>query len=407
MKRLTALALASAAFSFSVLFSAPGFAADYAEGLELYKAKNYKGASLKFEAAMRTNPRDEIVYYCALSNQLANNRARARQLYEYLNSSFPGSRYQSMATSALRSLGDVASPPSASGLSNPSSGSGGRSSQPSSSSQYSGPGRFTVPFKRGHGGSGGGVYIEVQVNNRPMTFHLDTGAHSTFMGANQLEELGLGRPAAGKKYKSGGVGDRQNMEAWDQKLDLKLGPIYVRDFNVTVQDFYEGEPLLGRDFLADWETTVDEGNRAVTFVRKGAGGTTTPRRQAAGTLDVPFQLEGRHMIVDGSVNGKPYKFYFDTGADGTCFSMKDLKALGLEDSLSGARQGLSQGVGGTTNTFFFTVNTVKVGPITKENYQVSAVESSQMGHPLLGQSFFGEYNYNIDEVNKVIHFKAP
>jgi predicted aspartyl protease len=382
---------------------------DFADGLNLYNQKNYRGAALKFESAMRTRPSDSAVYYCALANQMGNNRARARQLYEYLNSSFPGSKFSPMATSALRSLGDVGASAST-GVSSSSGSSSYSGSSSRSSSAYSGPTQFSVPFKRGRFNNGqGGVYLDVLVNNRPMTFHLDTGAHGTVMGDNQLQELGLSRPPAGEKHFSTGVGEREKIPTWSQKLDLKLGNIYMRDFEVSVADHYEGEPLLGRDFLRDWDVAIDENNRQATFTRRGATGAVASAsrssRSGRGIIDVPFTLEGRHMIVDGFVNSRPYKFYFDTGADNVCFSMKDLKKLGLEDALSSAEQGYSIGVGGRTPSYSFPINSLKVGPIVKENFKVTAVENSQMDHPLLGQTFFGSYNVLIDEANKVIHFK--
>jgi clan AA aspartic protease (TIGR02281 family) len=405
MKRLTAaaaLAIAAGLLTSSYLYSAKAAGSDMADGMSLYSQKNYRAATLKFESAMKTNAANaNVVYYCALANQMSNNRARARQLYEYIGSSFPGSKYAAMASSALSALGGVGS-----GGSSSNAGSGtvsGGSSPVASGHSYSGPSQFSVPFTRGrYNNNQGGIYLEVLVNNHAVTFHLDTGAGSTVMGANQLEELGLSRPPAGEKGFSSGVGERDKIPTWGQKLDLKVGNIYMRDFQVSVHDHYEGEPLLGRDFLADWDVSVDEANRQVTFNRKG---TQVVRPSVRGILDVPFVPEGRHMVVDGIVNGRPYKFYFDTGADSVCFSMNDMKKLGLEDNLSGAKQGYSTGVGGQTKTWMFPINSLKVGPLSKENFEVSVVENSAMSHPLLGQSFFGSYSFNIDEVKKVIHFK--
>lgn len=395
------LQLATKAAPNTVLKGGVTVSDQYQQALSLYNAKNYRAAAEKFENTMKSKPGDPlIIYYCALSSQMANNRSRARQLYEYLSSSFPGTRYASMASSALASMGGNSSGVATVEPSGPIHGGTGYGV---SASRYTGPTRFSLPFQRGTRNDGqGGVYIEVLVNNRPMTFHLDTGAGSTMIGANQLEQLGLGRPVQGQTFQSRGVGERQNMKAWQQRLDLKVGNIYTRDFPVMVQDYYEGEPLLGRDFLSDWDVNINESTRQVTFIRKGS---ETAHAQARGTMDVPFVLEGRHMVVDGFVNGKPYKFYFDTGADGVCFSMNDLHKLDMEDVTATARQGYSEGVGGKTLTYIFPINSLKVGPISRENFQVQAVENSQMNHPLLGQSFFGEYNYQIDEVHKVIHFR--
>ncbi|MBK7838746.1 MAG: hypothetical protein IPJ49_13905 [Candidatus Obscuribacter sp.] len=52
----------------------------------------------------------------------------------------------------------------------------------------------------------------------------------------------------------------------------------------------------------------------------------------------------------------------------------------------------------------FPVRTIKLGPIEKRDFEIDVVASSNMPHPLLGQTFFGDYQYTIDYDNKLIHF---
>lgn len=375
---------------------------DYAEGMALYGQKNYRAAAAKFEAAMRTTHDANVVYYCALANQMSNNRARARQLYEYVGSAYPSSRAAGMAAEALKQFGGAPASSGASSSTAIASGSGsGAAAAPSrrSINGYSGPDVVRVPFTRGRGG---GVYVDMDINGHSIQCHLDTGAGVTMIGANKMEELGIARPASGDKFETSGVGERQHLQAWTQKADLKLGQIYRRDFPLTVQDHFDGDPLLGQDFMSDVDTQIDEANHVVVFRRRGSHAVTASHR---GSIDVPFTLEGRHMIVEGLVNNKPYKFYFDTGADSIAFSPRDMKKLNIEIP-SDARQGMSSGVAGSTLTYIFNVERVKVGGIVKDDCQISVVENSAMEHPLLGQAFFAGYNVDIDNAAKVIHFTS-
>ena len=65
---------------------------------------------------------------------------------------------------------------------------------------------------------------------------------------------------------------------------------------------------------------------------------------------------------------------------------------------------MSSGIAGDTKTWSFPVDSVKLGKIEKENFTVSVVEGAKMDHPLLGQSFYGEYRTKVDPGAHVIHF---
>jgi hypothetical protein len=54
-----------------------------------------------------------------------------------------------------------------------------------------------------------------------------------------------------------------------------------------------------------------------------------------------------------------------------------------------------------------TLDSLKVGKITKENFQIGVLDNSDMDHPLLGQSFFGGYRVSVDAPAKVIRLTDP
>lgn len=407
MKRAARLLSLATVLSFAIGNSVWAAAnADYNEGQKLYSARNYRAAAAKFETAMRAAPRDpNVIYYCALANQMSSNRTRARQLYEYIISGFPGSQVAGMASTALQQLGGAA-PMSGStaygGSTSASSGGSERHGQSSGSMNgIQSTDSFSIPFQRGRNGSG--VYVDGSINGQGIKFHLDTGAASTVVGANQMEAMGLGRAAAGQKFEITGVGDRTKVEGWNQAVTLRIGQAQCRDFPISVQDHMEGDPLLGQDFLHNFDCEIDPEKMEVVFHKKGSrrGGVAV---QPRGTIDIPFRNgPGGHIIVVAQINGKNCEMYFDTGADSVCLGMKHLKALGLSIP-ENARQGLSHGVAGDTITWSFPIDKMKLGKLEKEDFTISVAESTKMDYPLLGQSFFGDYKHKVDPEAHVVHF---
>lgn len=404
---LAALALLSGSLS-----AASGADGGFAEGIKLYNQKNYRAATVAFERAMQSTPSNaNVVYYCAVSNQLSGNRARARQLFDYIVSSFPGSQVAQMSAMALRQWQTSSSQTDSADGGGPVRGSGGGAGDivhrdyldyATPTADLAGvPSEVRVPFER----KGAGVYVEVSVNGQPIQCHFDTGAPDCCFGANHLQALGVARPPKeGVRENLSGVGDRKTVQEWEQHVDLKLGPIYRRNFPIAVQDYLPGEPLLGQTFFKPFYVTIDDDSKTVTLRKK----TSASVSQVSGRdyYSVPFSWEGGHMIVSAEINGKPYQMIFDTGADGVAFTARDLQRLKIELP-DDARAERHTGTGGETRGWGFTVGKIKLGPIVKEDIKVSMVENSNMPHPLLGQTFFSDYQYTIDNESKLIKFRPP
>ena len=400
-KMMVSVALCAVCSFFS--FWTPGSGANqlFQEGVKLFNSKNYKAATNQFEAALKTTPSDpNLLYYCAVSNQMSGNRARARQLFEYVSTNYQGSQVAAMSLSALKqwqNSGSSSSTTSSTGnIEDATPAPGTRTA--TVVTELAPSMEVKIPFER----IGGGIYVETQVNGRPVRMHLDTGASSTLIGANKLQELGLGRPAALQQHKVGGVGERTDVKGWNQTCDLRVGSIYLKNFPITVQDHMDGDPLLGQTFLSNFFVTIDESNRQVVLRKKAS---KTLAATKTDTISVPFTRgPGGHMIVTAEINGKPYQMYFDTGADGISFTQNDLKRLRIELP-DNARELTMQGVAGQTKAYEFTIDKLKLGTIVKEDIAAHVVERSDMDHPLLGQTFYGGYDYTIDQEARVINFK--
>src|SRR5262249_48160884 len=145
---------------------------------------------------------------------------------------------------------------------------------------------------------------------------------------------------------------------------------------------------------------IDNQAGLIAFSKKGAG--VVDRDTPLDSVAVPFTKAGNSMVVDVEVNGQPYPFYFDTGASGNVMSMIDAKRLGIaigED----AEMVVSRGVGGTMPGFNIKLERMRLGPILKTNVPVTVLMLGP-DRPLLGQTFFGDRQFTIDNDKGVIRF---
>jgi clan AA aspartic protease (TIGR02281 family) len=393
--------------------------ATYDAGVNLYTAKNYRAAAQQFERSMQTSPGNlNAIYYCALSHYSSNNTGRARQLFQYLSDNAAKTQQGQMARSVLARMPGATASSGGSGITTvtPAGSAGGDDdgddtpansgtwterwlkSHSTAAETASLPALVKIPFSKDRNGS---IFIEVMLNGQPVSMVVDTGAPVTCVGDNHLAQLGLSRPGREKQSMLTGVGDRKSATEWTQKCDLKCGSIYRKDFPIVVQDHLPTDGLIGQTFFAPFNVTIDNQNSQLVLKKKGVA--TNRPQQSRTAWDVPFRWHGGHMIVDTHVNGKPIEMIFDTGADGVSFTMAHMKKLNMQIPAD-YRKERHTGTGGETMGYGFQIDSIKLGPIVQYSPWVSVVEGSNMDRPLLGQSFYGDYTYQIDTENKLIHF---
>lgn len=172
-----------------------------------------------------------------------------------------------------------------------------------------------------------------------------------------------------------------------------------------VQQNMPTPPLLGQEFYKDYEYTIDydSGDKergTICFVKKGS-------RMASGggngNYSVPFKRHGNNLVVNVEVNGKNCEMFFDTGASGIAFTEDQLKAINVpipEDAVPE----MHGGIGGTTIAKGFHIARMRLGPIEKTDVPVSALQAANMRYPLLGQTFYGDWQYTIDTASNTIKF---
>ncbi|MBX9666976.1 MAG: retroviral-like aspartic protease family protein [Candidatus Obscuribacterales bacterium] len=129
------------------------------------------------------------------------------------------------------------------------------------------------------------------------------------------------------------------------------------------------------------------------------------------SIDPSLPQEGRFNIVenpvgnsmtfvDGSINGRPVAhMIFDTGAEMVLFGKNQLEQYGIAPP-TGPSTSNVHGVGGVQEAWNMKV-TLKVGSIERRDFPITVQERMDMA-PLLGQSFFREYQCQIDKGSKQI-----
>lgn len=127
--------------------------------------------------------------------------------------------------------------------------------------------------------------------------------------------------------------------------------------------------------------------------------------------DIPFEINGNHIYLQGQINSKPIWFVLDTGAGSSVISLEKAKALGLKlegnfeargagggSASASFVKGISYGVAGMelTNQFLVAIPIDMLKP-----FEGRAMEG------ILGYDFINRFVIEIDYVKKVIHLYDP
>jgi len=116
---------------------------------------------------------------------------------------------------------------------------------------------------------------------------------------------------------------------------------------------------------------------------------------------VPFRrATSSHLYVNGSVNGRAMEMMFDTGAEQCHFSKKQLESLGINIGNTGARIPV-QGVGGISYSQMIMAD-ITIGELRRRIPVL--VDEESVGMPIVGETFFKEFRYDIDNGGGFIRF---
>lgn len=420
-KYAAALMLLSTAFTFSLPVQAAADA--YALGVKQFSAKTYPLAAANFKKAIAANPRnDSARYYYALSLHYNKDIAGATKAYAELIRLLPDSNGANYARAALAKL-DAALLSSLP----PSRVAQQQYSQSASGANIGGAGAQVASQAQGRQGSqsrsgasnpddklpddcriyytleNNSFILDAYVNGRPIKMLFDTGAEDCAFGKDNLAAAGVAGPTGKPTGTAHGVGDGGAQATWNMRVDLKVGTIERKNFEIGVQENMNGEPLLGQTFFQDFTYTIDNGAHSIHFVKKRKSSGSAYADPSRDPNNVPFTRHGNEIVVNVLINGRPTKMYFDTGATSCSLSKEQVKQLGLtipED----AETIEVVGIAGSTRAKVFTVRSLKMGPIERRDFPIHVCDSEMAGVGLLGQTFYNDYQYTIDYDRGLIHF---
>ncbi len=114
---------------------------------------------------------------------------------------------------------------------------------------------------------------------------------------------------------------------------------------------------------------------------------------------VPFTERNGLKYVTVYMNEVPMELVFDTGSNNVVLNSDGLLHIGITEFYD-TRKVQSHTAGGVTEGYIIKLNSIRVGNIQKNDYDIAYVPSSTAN--LLGASFFASYSYYIDEDYKVI-----
>lgn len=404
----------------ALLAMSPAQAQDaFEQGTKNFKAKKYALAAQAFKKAVAENSSNPTpYYYYALSLHYAKDMKAAKQEYGRIISYFPLSDAARYARQALAQLDpaylkqidpnynpaaaaqQAAQParPTSAAQSSPASSGGSNSSAGFSSKYDSIPDECRVYYTK----VGNSLELDCSFNNRPHKVIFDTGASATVLGKNHLAEMGIPAPQGEADDESYGVGSATANKVWSMRMDVKVGNILRRNFPVSVQESL-AEPLLGQTFFQEFNYTIDNGANSIAFTKKGAKTASGSIYAGRDPNAVAFVRRGRHIVVSAEINGKKSDMIFDTGAEACAFDRKQVADLGIQipaDAVNSSNSGVS----GVTHSKIFPIGSLKLGPIEKRDFEITVLESANMPLPLLGQEFFGGWQYTVDDQAGLIRF---
>lgn len=156
------------------------------------------------------------------------------------------------------------------------------------------------------------IYVEARIDDQPVTLLVDTGGVNALTPA-AARRLGLdaqGRMAArgvGEQQADVGFARADAVQLGEARLDDPL--FYVIDFgNLSDVEGLDVDGLLGFELFHRYAVRIDYAAARLTLMKPDA---FEPPAQA---VAVPFELEERTPVVQGSIDGLPARLAIDTGA---------------------------------------------------------------------------------------------
>lgn len=245
-------------------------------------------------------------------------------------------------------------------------------------------------------GEQGHMLVDAQVNGRSMQCWFDTGANA-FFGLNNLRQAGLPLPTGDPDTATRGWAGK-TVSAWTMTIPVKLGSM-TRMIPALVSSEWEKPPLLGQEFLRDYQYSIDSAGGRMLLTKKHVQ-SAKPLAPAHSLYDVKCDVNNDREYVTLMVNGQRcHGVLIDTGAAFTIISKPMADSLGIVIP-KGAPYYQGSGVGGE-----FTLREVecdlRLGPVFKQGFPVRIGGEAGCA---IGQDFMSGWRFSVDREQKLLRF---
>ena len=251
------------------------------------------------------------------------------------------------------------------------------------------PSQEHVPYTRDQGNH---LYVRGAINGKHADIMIDTGAFKVLIGKQDLLALGIKTPDGPSEII--GAGASGALRGWTMPLEISVGRI-KRKMDVQVLDGRQ-TMLLGQPFLRGMHYQIDRSRGYIRFMRDSSD----VDKEIGNAASIPFRMIDGNMMVEAKINGVNTEVNFDTGAPYTLLAMDAIWKFGLRPQ-GAARIG---GAGGSGSMGYVSrADSIEIGPIKKRDFQV--VIGTAVGQHVLGQDFFGNLKFIVDNEKHVIRIR--
>jgi len=353
----------------------------YEEGVKLFQKKSYELSAKEFEKVLIADPKNEkAIYYAGLSCQYLGDSKRALEHYKNLINKFPDSATAKYLKSSLNLTGATTSLTASSS-----------STAKSKSNDFipdSDAVSFTYDFHRYK-------VVKCRLNDAALPMIFDTKSDESSVGKNHLKALGMPLPTG--KPTEGSLINGRTQPSWSIPFQVQLGKIR-KTINVVVYEKSEFA-LLARDFFGDMKCTTDYRAGLIRFQKLGVKSEPLP----VDAIHVPFIKDGKDILIDVTIGGSPIKMIFESGATTTTMGL-EMERIAQQRAWKTLHSINLPEAGGNQKMTIYLIPDIRVGEISHHNLHAMSLSDQKYERGILGQDFFGQRKFFIDEDKRIIHF---
>ncbi|HMO20176.1 MAG TPA: retroviral-like aspartic protease family protein [Candidatus Melainabacteria bacterium] len=178
-------------------------------------------------------------------------------------------------------------------------------------------------------------------------------------------------------------------------------------YNHLIRNYPRSE---GARYAATAMQTLNQSGASSAGANSGTVTNTSARRSSSSTDYIPDaesvgfrkSADQEHLMVNCRINGRNLPMIFDTGSTICMIGKNHLQQIGMAPP-TGAPTNKVKAVGGVVDAWEVPAQ-IALGRIVRT---VDLVVIEQLRNPLLGQSFYGDLKYEVDNARGQIAFKKP